>query len=153
MKYYAVRVGKIPGIYNTWDECSKQVIGYKGAVYKKFDSYDDALSFLKDNKVHHVGTEENVKKDELIAYVDGSFCVDSNIYSYGIVLIDIDGKETFYGHGTNLEMAQMRNVSGELKGAMEAMEIAVSKNKKKLYLHYDYAGIEKWALGEWKPIR
>ena len=26
-KYYAVRVGKVPGIYQTWDECKKNVHG------------------------------------------------------------------------------------------------------------------------------
>ena len=31
-KYYAVRKGRIPGIYRTWSECQKQVTGYPGAV-------------------------------------------------------------------------------------------------------------------------
>ena len=26
-KYYAVQVGKIPGIYGTWDECKAQTEG------------------------------------------------------------------------------------------------------------------------------
>ena len=33
-KYYAVRKGRIPGIYRTWSECQKQVTGYPGAVFK-----------------------------------------------------------------------------------------------------------------------
>ncbi len=33
---------------------------------------------------------------------------------------------------------------------MVAMEIAIERGYKKLFLSYDYAGIEKWALGEWK---
>lgn len=28
-KYYAVRVGKVPGIYQTWDECKKNVHGFQ----------------------------------------------------------------------------------------------------------------------------
>ena len=35
-KYYAVRKGRIPGIYRTWSECQKQVTGYPGAVFKGF---------------------------------------------------------------------------------------------------------------------
>ena len=31
-KFYAVRQGKVPGVYNTWDECLKNVTGHKGAV-------------------------------------------------------------------------------------------------------------------------
>ena len=30
-KFYAVRAGKRPGIYNTWEECLSQVTGFKGA--------------------------------------------------------------------------------------------------------------------------
>ena len=35
-KYYAVKVGKTPGIYLTWADCSAQVTGYKGAKLKVF---------------------------------------------------------------------------------------------------------------------
>ena len=35
-KFYAVKEGKKPGIYHTWDECKEQVNGYSGAVYKSF---------------------------------------------------------------------------------------------------------------------
>jgi len=30
-KYYAVKVGKEPGVYDTWDQCLAQVTGQKGA--------------------------------------------------------------------------------------------------------------------------
>ena len=30
-KYYAVRVGHKPGLYNEWSEAEKQVMGYEGA--------------------------------------------------------------------------------------------------------------------------
>ena len=33
-KYYAVRVGKVPGIYQTWDECKKNVHGFPAAEYR-----------------------------------------------------------------------------------------------------------------------
>lgn len=35
-KIYAVREGKRPGIYNTWEECLSQVTGHKGASCKFF---------------------------------------------------------------------------------------------------------------------
>lgn len=31
-KFYAVKVGKEPGVYETWDQCLAQVTGQKGAV-------------------------------------------------------------------------------------------------------------------------
>ena len=45
-KYYAVRKGLNPGIYNTWDECRKNVIGFSGAIYKSFTSLEEAKSFM-----------------------------------------------------------------------------------------------------------
>lgn len=35
-KWYIVWSGREPGIYETWDECKRQVIGQKGARYKSF---------------------------------------------------------------------------------------------------------------------
>ncbi|RIB26388.1 hypothetical protein C2G38_2064978 [Gigaspora rosea] len=34
--YYAVKIGRQPGIYLTWDECLAQVKGFSGSKYKKF---------------------------------------------------------------------------------------------------------------------
>ena len=45
-KYYAVRVGKTPGIYFTWADCSAQVTGFKGAKYKSFQNIEEALEFV-----------------------------------------------------------------------------------------------------------
>jgi len=49
MSFYAVRIGKVPGIFKTWDECKKQVMGVKGAIYKKFTTEVTAQAFI-DNK-------------------------------------------------------------------------------------------------------
>ena len=41
-KYYAVRVGKTPGIYFTWADCSAQVTGFKGKK-DKGNAYDEEI--------------------------------------------------------------------------------------------------------------
>ena len=41
-KYYVVWTGKEPGIYTTWNDCKKQVLGAVGARYKSFPSMDEA---------------------------------------------------------------------------------------------------------------
>lgn len=161
--YYAVKEGRKIGIYNTWNECEEQVKGYSGAKYKKFSSYEEALLFingeakevqLEDNmeksEAKEALEEENIKAGEAIAYVDGSFDINNFTYSYGVVFITIDGKETYSGREEDKDLAEMRNVSGEIKGAMVAMDLAIKKDKNTLYLHYDYNGIENWAKGNWK---
>src|SRR4051812_31451 len=35
-EFYAVRRGRQPGIYSTWDECQRQISGFAGAEYRKF---------------------------------------------------------------------------------------------------------------------
>ena len=44
----------------------------------------------------------------------------------------------------------MRNVAGELEGAMAAMTYCEEHEIPLLHLYYDYQGIESWATGEWK---
>ncbi|MEK3733386.1 ribonuclease H family protein [Paenibacillus sp. FSL M8-0334] len=41
-KYYVVWVGKVPGIYTSWDECQQQVNQYTGAKFKAFESKAEA---------------------------------------------------------------------------------------------------------------
>jgi ribonuclease HI len=66
MKFYAVKKGKVPGIYLTWTECQNQTRGFSGAVFKSFTTLKEAESFVKQNII----LEE--KFDE-VAYTDGSF--------------------------------------------------------------------------------
>ena len=47
--YYAVAQGHKTGIFNTWPECKQQIDGYTGARYKKFESQQEAETFIKGN--------------------------------------------------------------------------------------------------------
>lgn len=47
-KVYAVRKGRQPGLYETWDDCKAQVDGFPGAVYKSFTSPEEAQVWLGD---------------------------------------------------------------------------------------------------------
>lgn len=51
MKFYAVKVGRITGIYYNWDDCKKQVDGYPNAKYKSFDNEKDAKAFLAGEEI------------------------------------------------------------------------------------------------------
>jgi ribonuclease HI len=150
MVFYAVKIGKNPGIYETWKECQEQVIGFKGSKYKKFNTYDEAKNFIEGKGDFQRPEEDNINDNEMIAYVDGSFDIKKKTYSYGAVILTNEGKETYSGRKDDEELALMRNVSGEIEGAMFAMDMALRRGKDTLYIYYDYAGIEHWAKGEWK---
>ena len=48
-KYYAVRQGRVPGVYITWADCEKQVKGFGGAIYKSFPTEAEARAFVEDS--------------------------------------------------------------------------------------------------------
>nr|MBO6294861.1 RNase H1/viroplasmin domain-containing protein [Schwartzia sp. (in: firmicutes)] len=43
---YAVRKGRLTGLFNTWDECERQVKGFPGAVFKGFPTEEEASAWL-----------------------------------------------------------------------------------------------------------
>ncbi|EIF6167198.1 ribonuclease H family protein [Clostridium perfringens] len=156
-KYYAIAKGKsgIPKIVETWTECQKEVIGCKGAKYKSFASKEEAEKFISIHEnggsFEEVKGNEEVKDDLIYIYVDGSFMVSKENYSYGFLVVEND--EILYednGVGYDKEAIALRNVSGEVEGAMKAIEYAIENGYKDIVLCYDYQGIESWALGTWK---
>ena len=114
-KYYAVKNGRKPGIYSSWDECKKQVEKFKGAIYKSFTSLEDAKVFIKEEKIEFDGG--------LIAYVDGSYNIKTHEYGFGYVIIEEQKViKEMYGKGADENYASMRNVAGEILGSICAME-------------------------------
>lgn len=148
--YYAVRNGRKVGVYNSWSECEKQVKGYPNAAYKKFSTYEEALNFIKKENNQEGKGIDKLNEKEIIAYVDGSYDKNNRVYGYGVVLLTKDSKITLYNKENDEKLVEMRNVSGEIRGSMVAMENAIKMGKDTLFLYYDYMGIEKWATGEWK---
>ncbi len=170
-KFYAVKVGRTPGIYSTWSDCQKQINGYSGAIYKSFPSAGEAAVFLGWNTAEYPhsknndnGAAESSKettaaaksplhsstKEKAIAYVDGSFNSKTNKYGYGVVFFHQEHEEHFSGNGCDKELASMRNVAGEILGARVAMETAVERGCRELTIYHDYEGIARWCQGDWK---
>ncbi len=48
-KFYAVKTGRVPGIYGTWAECQQQTNGFSGAVFKSFGTRQEAEAFIAQN--------------------------------------------------------------------------------------------------------
>lgn len=177
-KFYAVRVGRAPGIYLSWDECKKNVDGFSGPVYKSFKTRAEAEEFMGstggsactrnsarrapsttvDESGSIAGNEQAVDKSSAAmaldtlpyAFVDGSYNIATKVYGYGGFLVHDGVREVLQGHGDDPEMASMRNVSGEVGGSMAAIRRAIELGIKELVIYYDYMGIEMWANGSWK---
>jgi ribonuclease HI len=107
MKYYAVAVGRHPGIYTQWfgeAGAQVQVLGYQGAIYKGFATYEEARSFLqtgpkakkkdgrrpfKRNRSSAAGRTTVPKTgplDRIVIYTDGSSLGNPGPGGYGVVI-------------------------------------------------------------------
>lgn len=145
-KFYAVRKGLVTGIFRTWEECKASVDGYSGAEYKSFPSLEQAREYLgltNDERILIDG-------DYVPVYVDGSYNCVTEEFSYGMVVLLDDREETFCQKFDDRELASMRNVAGEIKGAEAAMRYALERGIKRIAIYHDYEGIAKWCTGEWK---
>ena len=144
MKYYAVRKGRNPGIYTSWDSCLKEVKGFSGAIYKSFKTKSEAEAFIK-------GGEKKIEvdTDTVIAYVDGSFNLPEKTYGAGVVLIK-DGSEEHFKKSYKDSHYVHRNVAGEVKASELAIDLAIEQGYKKIIIYHDYQGIKSWAEGDWK---
>ncbi len=90
-KYYVVWKGNQPGIYDNWEDCKKQIIGFKGAKYKSFSSLE-----LAHNAFYY--NEKNLLSLSVPTFgiaVDAAFSSKTKIMEYRGVWLH-NGKELFH---------------------------------------------------------
>lgn len=155
-KFYAVKAGRKTGIFNSWEECKRQVDGYPSASYKSFKTAAEAAAYigLVPNQTAIANANNSpadfVTDNTAIAYVDGSYNISTCEYGYGVVFF-YNGEEIHLKKGfPKDELAAMRNVAGEIKGSEAAISYALSHNISSIKIYHDYEGISKWCTGEWK---
>lgn len=112
-KFYVVWNGLNHGIYHTWDECQAQIKGVKGAIYKSFESKEEAeraysspaYAYMKkkaDTPTFTLDTLPPVVERYALA-VDAACSGNPGPMEYRGVYLG-DGKEIFHFgpvHGTN----------------------------------------------------
>ena len=109
-KFYAVKLGRKTGIFQTWEECKKQIDGFSTAIYKSFKTLEEAEEFLNSenevlvkNNVEDIDVDwinnkiddeiNNLSIDEVIAFVDGTYLEEekenktTKISGYGVIII------------------------------------------------------------------
>jgi ribonuclease HI len=176
-KYYAIHKGQPPApvIIDDWILCKEKIHNFPGAQYKSFKTKEAAIAYLAMKEgveplvfvADHPELAEGIqmallenkedliynrpKETEVDLYVDGSFQEGIAAYGYGCVLV-LDGEviDSFFGFGNKKDAVALRNVSGEMLGAVEGLKKVYSLGYKSVSLHFDYQGIESWAIGEWK---
>ena len=154
--YYAVRKGSVIGIFENWADCQAATSGYSNAEFKKFETKEEAEKYLNGENSPDISEIEDIEEislepTEIVAYVDGSYDDRLKKYAFGCVILTPSGetiKES--GNGNAAASLAIRNIAGEMLGAMYAVKWAINNNYSKIEIRYDYEGIEKWVSGEWK---
>jgi len=158
-KVYAIKEGfnastneKIENIIvNTWAECLKYVKGVKGAKYKSFEDINEAEKFLCEAGNSLKKADNTYPQDCLHVYVDGSYNSSTLEYSYGMVavknevVLHIDS-----GFGKSDSANNIRQIAGELEGAIKGAEYALAIGEPKVVIFHDYVGICYHATGFWE---
>ena len=104
MPFYAVAKGHNVGIYNFWNDAKEQVIGYKGATYKKFDNEEDAEEYIlnigscNNELFENIYNKYDIKKANYFVYTDGS-CINNGL------------NEPIAGIGIYFDVNNTKNVS------------------------------------------
>lgn len=158
-KYYGIKKGfdfsknenVVDIIVESWNECLKYVKGVKGAVYKSFQSIEEVQEYLKNDGNSLKKGVDSYPLDIPHAYVDGSFNSITGKYGYGLVIVHNDVIIHVENGGAEDDSEKaLRQISGELKAAIRAVEYAALQKYKEIIIFHDYAGICNHATGAWE---
>ena len=157
-KIYAVKKGNKEGLFYTWEECQAAIEGFSSPDYKSFLTKEEAEAYLENRDI--VLKNEiipRLKENKVVAFVDGSFNEEKSIYGYGVYIFasHLEKPVELCGKGDRKEYADLRNITGEILGSINAIDWAWKNGYDKISIFHDYEGLGKWASGEWeakKPI-
>lgn len=165
-KFYAVAVGRVPGIYGDWPTAQTQVSGFPGARFKGFASRREAEDWLAAPATVPVrGTRQranpqqqegglpddgdaNASAGRIIIYTDGGAIGNPGPGGYGVVVLE-DGRRRELSGGFRLTT----NNRMELTACLAALEsLAAPAWPVALYSDSSYVvnGISKGWAASWR---
>jgi len=133
-KFYAYSMSEKNGVTDTWEECQKIVSG-KEAKYKSFESKEEAERWLlagADYSIKHIAFEDGIYFDAGTGAGEGVQInvTDKNGESF---LKEIFKKEELNSKGHYLIKGKVTNNFGELLASKYALELALTKDVKKIF--------------------
>jgi len=111
MPFYAVANGKNIGIFLNWNDCNNSVKGFKNALYKKFDTKEEADNFITiNNKINDDIITIKTQKENAV-----EFNPDYYVYTDGAC--SNNGKDNaLAGIGIFFGVDDIRNLSKKIEG-------------------------------------
>lgn len=139
MPYYAVRVGRNPGIYPTWDACKAEVNGFYGAKFKKFVTHEEAVNFINET-----GSAPIQQIVNLHIYTDGSSVNKKAGWAFVYIRNNQIEKEE-YGLVTGVGT----NNTGELTAILKAVSSVTTSEPVIIFSDSEYSvkALTLWVMG------
>jgi len=169
-KYYAVAVGRRPGLYAAWygpEGAEAQVKGFPGARYKGFPSRAEAAEWLKDcdkpTAVPAPGTSAKKKQPasvppvpgkgqgRLVMYADGGCLDNPGPGGYGVVLLDGRQRKELTGgfrRTTNNRMELMACIAG-LRALRAGKALTIFSDSSYVVNGMTRGWARKWQRNNW----
>lgn len=121
MSFYAVAVGRNPGIYLTWAKAEIEVKGFPGAKYRKFPDRISAESFVNGDVSRPASSSETIETDISPyhrVFTDGSFM--GGLAGFGWVFI-LAGSDSVSSTNCGSVKNKLTNNTGELTAILDAI--------------------------------
>ncbi len=172
-KYYAVAVGRNPGIYTQWfgeAGAHAQVKGFQGARYKGFPTIEEARTFIRDrcssedNSVRHSRQKcnrstgkramvpEAALADRIVIYTDGSSLGNPGPGGYGVVIPSPGENREFSGgfrKTTNNRMELLACIVG-LEALKTSSVVALYSDSRYVVDGITKGWAKKWRRNDWR---
>jgi ribonuclease HI len=172
-KYYAVAVGRKPGIYTQWfgdAGAQKQVIGFQGARYKGFSTREEAQGFIQDRPSGHktslipspktssrstarpIAMPTVNTADRIVIYTDGSSLGNPGPGGYGVVISSSGGDRELSGgfrRTTNNRMELLACIVG-LEQLETPSAVALYSDSRYVVDGITKGWAKKWQRNDWR---
>lgn len=149
--YYAVKNGRKPGIYTTWADCQQEIIGFSGAVFKGFETLEEAQEYMKNAGANgkRVIPKKVVEEKSTSTGVFGDEELDGMIDS--LILNSDQKKDKKKGSGSVEEKDQgsfleANETNGEQKADLEASGMAVDRMAADRMAADEMEGVDRYSI-------
>ncbi|KRN93969.1 ribonuclease H family protein [Pediococcus stilesii] len=130
-KFYAIKKGRKPGIYRTWDEAKQQVDGFPGAIYKSFSTESEAEQWQDGrDSISKAVPQSDGKADGLVLYTDGGSRNTGNVAGGHVRKEDLAAWAFMIKKGS----LQLSDSGGEFGATNNRMEIMALINGLKMVI-------------------
>ena len=152
-RFYGVRSGYQPGVYNSWEQCRAQVEGCPNSEYKGFATRHEAEEYLKPagpSGVESPSSSESRKN--VIIYTDGACRGNPGPGGYGVVLMHGKHRKELsagFRRTTNNRMEILACIAA-LSALKEPCDVTIYSDSKYVVNAMTQSWALKWRSRGWK---